>query len=86
LRLVRQHSAVLDDFFEANRQKPISGVAALVPASAADVERIVLQDFQDAERKRAAAHSQTNSEDIEEILDILNEEEALWSDGFKQSN
>ena len=61
----------MDDSFEAHRQKPVSGFSALVAASAADLERIVLEVFHGEERRRAETHSQTSHNDIEEIIEIL---------------
>ena len=85
LKLVRKRSVEVDEIFDAHRRKPGSGGRALVPASAADVARIVLQKFHDTESRRAADHSQSSPEDIDEIIEILNEDEAVLSGGLNET-
>ena len=81
LKLVRKRSAEVDEVFDAHRQKPVCGGRVLVPASAADVERIVLQDFHDTKQRWAEASLRVAPEDMEGIIEILNEDEAVWGNG-----
>jgi integrase len=84
LRLVRKRSSEMDDFFETHRRRLGTGARALIPASPADLERIVLQAFYDEERRRAEDTSSIDNEDMREIFENLNIDEAVWSDGLNE--
>src|SRR5258708_4606276 len=81
LRLVRRRSVAVDELFEAHRRKLGLKAAPLVPASAADLERILLQSFYEQERARAD-QDQPSLWEIDEVLDYLHEDEAILGDGL----
>ena len=56
LKRVRQASAETDAMFEALRGKVAANEAALVPASAVDLERIIRQEFHEMEIRTPKAY------------------------------
>jgi integrase len=85
LKRVRQASAETDAMFEALRGKVIATVAALAPASAVDLDRIVRQEFYEMEIQRLNRISEADEHDTEDILEVLRVDEAILSSGYNAS-
>ena len=84
LKAVRKASAETDAMFDALRGKPAARVAALVPASAVDLERAIRQEFHEMEIRRLESYQEANECDTEEILENLREDEVVLSRGYNE--
>lgn len=85
LKRVRQASAETDAMFEALRGKVTATVAALAPASAVDLDRIVRQEFYEMEIQRLNRISEADEHDAEDILEVLRVDEAVLAGGYNAS-
>jgi integrase len=86
LKAVRKASAETDAMFDAVRGKVSAKVAALIPASAVDLERIIRQEFHEMEVRRLQRDVEADEYDAEEILEILREDEAVLSRRYNEEN
>jgi hypothetical protein len=84
LKAVRKASAETDAMFDAARGKAAASVAALVPASAVDLERVIRQEFHQMEVQRLQRYAEVDEYDTEEILATLREDEAVLSRGYNE--
>ena len=85
LKRVRQASAETDAMFEALRGKVTATVAALAPASAVDLDRIVRQEFYEMEIQCLNRISEADEHDAEDILEVLRVDEAVLAGGYNAS-
>lgn len=86
LKAVRKASAETDAMFDAVRGEVSAKVAALIPASVVDLERIIRQEFHEMEVRRLQRHVEADEYDAEEILEILREDEAVLSRRYNEEN
>jgi hypothetical protein len=82
LRRVRRASVEADAVFESCRATTVPASSARVPASEADLERVVLQAFQASERENLTSFLQTPEEEFEEILSVLRDDESAYRGGL----
>jgi hypothetical protein len=67
--------------FEALRGKVVATTSALARACAADLERVVRQEFYQMEQQRLRGYSEADEHDTGEILEALRDDEAVLSRG-----
>jgi integrase len=84
LKAVRKASAETDAMFDAVRGKVTANVAALVPASTVDLERVIRREFHEMEMKRLQRYTEADKYDTQEILEVLREDEAVLSRGYNE--
>ena len=82
LKRVRQASAETDAIFETYRGTAAPVPQVRVPASEADVERLVLQAFQTSGRQNVASFLETPEENSDEILGVLRDDETVYRGGL----
>jgi len=82
LRRVRRASVEADAIFETCRAKAGPAASDRVPASEADLERLVLQAFQASERQNLTTFLETPEEDYGEILSGLRDDESVYRGGL----
>jgi integrase len=82
LRRVRRASVEADAIFETCRAKAGPAASDRVPASEADLERLVLQAFQASERQNLTTFLKTPEEDYGEILSGLRDDESVYRGGL----
>lgn len=85
LKAVRKASAETDAMFESLRGKVTATVAALAPASAVDLDRIIRREFYEMEIQRQKRISEADQHDSDDILEVLREDEAILSGGYNAS-
>lgn len=82
LKRVRKASVEADAVFETYRVRTAPYASVRVPASEADLERLVLQAFQASERENLTAFLQAPEEDFGEILSALRDDESVYRGGL----
>jgi hypothetical protein len=82
LKRVRKASVEADTVFETYRVRTAPDASVRVPASEADLERLVLQAFQASERQNLTTFLRTPEEDFEDILSVLREDESVYRGGL----
>ena len=82
LRRVRKASVEADAVFETYRVRTAPDGPVRIPASEADLERLVLQSFQASERQNLTAFLQAPEEDFEQILSALRDDESVYRGGL----
>ena len=83
VRLVRRRSVAVDELFAMHRRRLQLNSTAPVLATAADVERIVFKWLHEQERARDA--QEPNWLEAEQVLRVLNEDEAELSAGVNET-
>ena len=82
LKRVRKASVEADAIFETCRARAVPAASVRVPASEADLDRLVLQAFQASERENLTSFLEAPEEDFEETLSALRDDESVYRSGL----
>jgi integrase len=86
LKAVRKASAETDAMFEMVKGKVVARAGARVPATSADLDRVIRQEFHEMEIQRLERYAEADEYDTEEILNNLREDEVVLSRPYNEQN